>query len=114
MENGTQMVDCGRCGGLGIFRSYMHIDNGRCYLCLGRGKIKAGRTSARGTRGTADPVRSEAGLVRVRTWYANARDGMIADLADLAELSGWTIDAIKEALDYHGATVHFRALGWEV
>lgn len=34
-------VRCGRCGGKGFLFEYTHIDNGKCWGCLGAGVVDA-------------------------------------------------------------------------
>ena len=44
LEKLTGFEKCGKCGGKGWIRSYIHIENGKCFECGGTGRGASART----------------------------------------------------------------------
>lgn len=42
----SNMVTCTKCDGRGKLRAFGHIENGKCFLCAGSGKLDASKVKA--------------------------------------------------------------------
>lgn len=56
---------CPKCDGRGVIPQYNHIDDGTCYTCKGRGRVKASQ-KIRGTGGRVMPPQKLLAGDRVR------------------------------------------------
>lgn len=111
--NKTEIVTCPKCLGARVFRTFLHVDNGRCFTCAGTGTIEITEEFRKAAR-RARPPSVERTRLDLRAMYNNAAQGLLTyEYATDGEVrtAGQFADMLD---DVPGAREAFRALGWPV
>ncbi len=112
----TKTATCPKCLGAKILRPFMHIDNGRCFMCAGAGVVEIRPSTTRRELSNFDLERARG---EFRSSYRNIRSGAFTAAEVWEGWTGedgqcWTPEAVIEVLEKIGARETFRALGWPV
>ena len=73
MKTNTATVTCPKCNGSRKLFNFPHIANGDCFACGATGVVAAGKSSKSTRAPAADPCPATA-LLRLRCFYAAARE----------------------------------------
>ena len=73
-------IECNKCDGSGIIRAYMHIDNGRCFSCKGKGHFVTtkAKEDRKASKRAAKKVESDKAAVS----YKAKSDALVAKYAN--------------------------------
>lgn len=115
MNANDGLTMCLRCTGTGI-TAFRHVDGGRCFDCLGLGKVEASNRPARPREGVIySPERiRENDRLTLRNIYRNARDGIVT-YEDVTDGGNWDAARLDRVMNENpGSREAFRALGWPV
>lgn len=119
-EAKTAKMTCPKCLGGGTV-PFKHIENGRCFMCMGSGKIDV-RTNVKAPkiRKRTEEERRANERHTLRCWYANAKGEYQLTYEDLTVPNHYgeydvTPEYFEKMLDENpGSREAFRALGWPV